>query len=234
MTQLFHLLFYQPLFNLLIFFYNLTWHNLGLAIIALTILVKVLLWPLSRQSTLAQKKLQILQPRLEEIKKKYKDKREEQAKATMELYRQEKINPLSSCLPLLIQLPFFIAVYRVFSSGLKSENLNLLYSFISNPGNLNLYFLGVNLAMPSVFLAVLAGVTQYWQAKMLMGGKSSIGNPANKENISAIVNKQMIYLMPFLIIFIGLSLPSGLTLYFLVFNLLTITQQFYLLKEKSV
>jgi YidC/Oxa1 family membrane protein insertase len=236
MAQLFTTLFYQPLFNLLIFFYNLTWHDLGLAIIALTILVKIVLWPLSRQSTLAQKKLQALQPRLEEIKKKYKDKREQQAKAMMELYRQEKINPLSSCLPLLIQLPVFIAVFQVFSSGLKSANLNLLYPFIANPGSLNSSLLGLfDLTKPNIILAVLAGISQYWQTKMLIGKK--VKNPQNPKlgeaNLAAIMNKQMLYFMPFLVVFFGLSLPSGLTLYWLVFNLLTILQQFYLFKEKS-
>ncbi|MFH0819410.1 MAG: YidC/Oxa1 family membrane protein insertase [bacterium] len=235
MAQLFTTLFYQPLFNLLIFFYNLTWHDLGLAIIVLTILVKMVLWPLSRQSTLAQKKLQVLQPRLEEIKKKYKDNREQQAKTMMELYRQEKINPLSSCLPVLIQLPVFIAVFQVFSSGLKSANFNLLYPFIANPGSLNSTLLGLfDLTKPNVVLAILAGLSQYWQTKMLMGKKDNApqSSKPGEGNLAAIMNKQMLYFMPVLVIFFGLSLPSGLTLYWLIFNLLTILQQFYLFKEK--
>lgn len=235
MAQLFTTLFYQPLFNLLIFFYNLAWHDLGLAIIALTVLIKVALWPLSRQSTLAQKKLQALQPHLEEIKKKHKDNREQQAKAMMELYRHKKINPLSSCLPVLIQLPVFLAVFQVFSSGLKSANFNLLYPFIANPGSLSSIFLGlIDLAKPNIVLAVLAGLSQYWQTKMLIGKKDNAPqNPKPGEgSLATMMNKQMLYFMPFLVVLFGISLPSGLTLYWLIFNLLTILQQFYLFKKE--
>lgn len=236
MIQLYNLFLYQPLFNILIFLYNLSWRNLGLAIIILTVLIKLLLWPLSNKSTRAQKKLQTIQPKLDEIKKKYKDNREQQAKATMELYRQEKINPLSSCLPLLIQFPFIIAVFQVFRTGLKSESLNLLYPFINNPGNLNTYFFGLfNLTSPNAVLAVLAGISQYWQTKMLVGKKQA-GPAAAKEgeeSFATIMNKQMLYMMPIMTVFIGMTLPSGLALYWLVSTLLTIIQQVYIFKEKE-
>ena len=231
MAELFTTILYQPVFNLLVFLYNLT-GNLGLAIIILTVAIKILLWPLSAQATRAQKQLQAVQPKIEELKKRHKDKREEQAKALMELYHQEKINPLSSCLPVLIQLPLLIAVFQVFRQGLKSESLNLLYPFITNPGSLNsLLWDSIDLATPNVVLAVLAGLAQFWQTRMLMAKQPASPKPKS-DDFAAILNKQMLYMMPILTVFIGLSLPSGLALYWLVFTLLTIGQQRIVLKEK--
>src|SRR3989338_65550 len=115
MAELFNTILVQPLFNLLVFFYNLIpGHDLGMAIIVLTVVIKLVLYPLSRQSIRSQKALKDLQPKMDALKKQYKDNKEKQAKAMMELYKTEKVNPLSSCLPLLIQLPFLIAVFHVF------------------------------------------------------------------------------------------------------------------------
>src|SRR3989338_4605010 len=102
--SLFHTVLYQPLYNLLIWLYNtLPGADMGFAIIALTILVKLIMWPLNQSSLVSQKALQDLQPKLEELKKQHKDDKEGLGKAMMELYKREKVNPLSSCLPLLIQ-----------------------------------------------------------------------------------------------------------------------------------
>ncbi|MDD3102158.1 MAG: YidC/Oxa1 family membrane protein insertase [Patescibacteria group bacterium] len=151
MIQFFNTILYQPLLNLLVFFYNvIPGHDLGVAIITLTVILKLILFPLSRQSLKSQKALQSLQPKMEEIKKKYPDQKEKQAKMTMELYKENKINPFSSCLPLLIQLPILIAVYQVFNTGLTSTNLPV-YSFIYNPGHLNSFAFGfLNLAKPNI------------------------------------------------------------------------------------
>ena len=109
MIQFYNLILYQPLFNLLIFLYNLIpWHDLGIAIIVLTIVIKVVLWPLSGKALKSQKALQSLQPKIEDLKAQYKDDKEGMSRAMMALYKTEKINPFSSCLPLLIQLPFLM------------------------------------------------------------------------------------------------------------------------------
>lgn len=169
MIQLYTVILYQPLLNLLVFLYNMVpGHDLGVAIILLTILIKAVLYPLSRQSIHSQKALQDLQPKIEALKKQYKDEKEKLAKEMMTLYKNEKVNPLSSCLPLIIQLPFLIAVYQVFRTGLNSASLSLLYPFIANPGHLNLISLGLlDLAKSNVILAVLTGAAQFWQTKML-------------------------------------------------------------------
>ncbi|MFA5359814.1 MAG: YidC/Oxa1 family membrane protein insertase [Patescibacteria group bacterium] len=236
MSEIFNLIFYQPILNLLVFLYNIVpGHDIGVAIIIMTVIIKLILLPLSKQSIKSQASLQELQPKIEEIKKKYADKKEEQGRAMMQLYKENKVNPFSSCLPLLIQLPFLWAVFMVFRDGLSGQSLNLVYSFIYQPEVINTMSLGfVNLAERNVVLAVLAGLAQFWQAKMMITKRPEVqGGGAKDEDMMAIMNKQMVYMMPALTVFIGLSFPGGLALYWLVTTLLTALQQLYLFKQKE-
>jgi len=236
----FNLIFYQPLLNFLVWLYNiLPGNDIGLAIIILTITIRVLLFPLFYQSIKSQKALQEIQPKVEELKKKYKDEKEKMAQELMNLYKEEKVNPFSSCLPLLIQLPFLIAVYQVFRHGLNSESLELLYPFVANPGTINSVSMGfIDLAVPSILLAFLAGAAQYWQAKMmfmkkppLLQGKEIKGS--GDEKMLAMMNKQMVYFMPIFTVIIGVSLPAGLTLYWFITTLLMALQQLWMFKKKE-
>lgn len=235
MSYIFNTFFYQPIFNLLVFLYNIIpGHDLGVAIILLTIIIKLALLPLSKQSIKSQKAMQELQPKIDEIKVKY-PKKEEQAKAMMELYKNEKINPFSSCLPLLIQLPFLWAVFKVFRAGLSNGSLNMVYSFLHRPEALNPIFFGfLNLSVPNIYLAVLAGAAQFWQAKMLPIKKSEVkGEGTQDESMTVIMNKQMIYFMPLLTFFMCLKFPAGLALYWFVTTVLTAAQQIYIFKHKD-
>jgi len=236
MSHIFQIIFYQPILNLLVWLYNvIPGHDLGLAIIVLTVLIKAVLLPLSKQSIKSQKALQDLQPKIDEIKKKYANKKEEMGRAMLALYKENKVNPFSSCLPLLIQLPFLWAVFKVFRDGLAGDSLNLVYSFISRPEAVKSVSLGfLELAKPNVYLAILAGLAQFWQAKMMMTNKPMVkNNGAKDENMMAIMNKQMLYFMPVLTVFFGLTLPGGLTLYWFITTLLTALQQLYVFKQKN-
>ena len=215
LIQIFNEVLYRPLFNVLIWLYDvLPGHDLGIAIIILTAAIRLLLYPLSKKAIKSQKALTGLQPKIKEIQKKYKDKAD-QAKATMELYRQYRINPMSGCLPILIQLPILIALYRVFFTGLDPEKLNGLYGFISRPELLNPMFLGIiNLSQRSIFLSVLAG---------FLGG----GLKIKGLDFSSIMGQQMTYLMPLLTVFIAFGLPAGLPLYWAVITLFGIIQQYF-------
>lgn len=227
MAHLFTVIFYQPILNLLVFLYNsVAFNDLGIAIVLLTIIIRLILWPLNSSSIKSQKALNELQPKIEELKKQYKDNKVALSQATMNMYKENKVNPFSSCLPLLIQLPFLWAVYRVFRDGVENK-LDLVYSFISRPENIHLVSLGfLDLAKPNVYLAILAGLAQFWQAKMMMTKRPAIKTPGSKdESMAAIMNKQMLYFMPAITIFIGLSLPGGLTLYWFVLTLVTALQQ---------
>jgi len=236
MIELFKTIFYTPLLNLLVWLYDvLPWQDLGLAIIILTILIKLILYPLNKKAIVSQKALQDLQPKLTEIKEKYKQDKEAQAKATMELYKNEKINPASSCLPILVQLPFLFAVYQVFRTGLANGYLEYLYPFVQNPGSLNTLAFGfIELSQKSIWLALLAGIAQFWQGKMLVTKRPEIKTPGSKdENMAAIMNKQMVYVMPVFTVFIGLSFPAGLTLYWFVNTVLTGIQQLIVFKKNN-
>jgi len=236
MANIFQVVFYQPILNLLIFLYNIIPGNdLGLAIIAMTVIIKLILLPLSKQSIRSQKSLQDLQPKINELKKRYADNKGAMGKAMMELYRQEKVNPFSSCLPLLIQLPFLWAVFGVFRNGLNGQSLNLVYSFIHRPEIINPLSFGlIDLSKPNVVLAVLAGLAQFWQAKMMSTKRSPLKSKGSRdEDMMAIMNKQMLYFMPALTVFIGLTFPGGLALYWLTTTVLTALQQLYLFKRQE-
>ena len=228
----FNTILYQPLFNLLVWLYNvIPGHDIGLAILLLTLLIKLVLYPFSLQALKAQKALAELQPKIEELKVKYKDNKETMSREMMNLYKENKVNPLSSCLPVLIQLPFLIAVYRVFISGLGSKGLENLYSFVAHPGHINAVSLGfLDLSKPNLILAVLAGAAQFWQAKMMprqAPPKNVAGSSGAKdEGMATMMNKQMLYFMPAVTILIGASLPGGLTFYWFLTTLLTVGQQY--------
>ncbi len=236
MIQLYNILLYQPIFNLMVFLYNLFgWHDIGIAIILLTLIIKLLLYPLSVKSIKAQKALQDLQPKMEEIKKKYKKQPELLGREMMALYKKEKISPASSCLPLLVQMPFLIAVYQVFRNGFKAESLKLLYPFIAHPGTINPMAFGlIDFSQRNIILAILAGLAQYWSSKMLITKRQPNVPGAKDEGMTATMNKQMLYLMPAFTVFIGLSLPGGLTFYWFLTTFLTALQQLYIFKKHNL
>jgi YidC/Oxa1 family membrane protein insertase len=230
-AYLFNLLLYQPLFNILVLLYEyIPGRSFGLAIIILTIAIKLILYPLGSKAIKSQKELSGLQPKIKEIQEKYKDK-EEQARELMGLYKKEKINPFSGFLPLFIQLPVLIALYRVFWKGFDPSQLSLLYGFIPSPGSISSLFLGfLDLAKSNAWLAVLVGVTQFLQIKLAMPKN----NPQKKSNdFSAHLQKQMQYFMPVFITFVFLSLPAALGIYFIVSALFTIVQQYLILKKNN-
>lgn len=233
-ATIFNELLYRPLFNLLVFFYNVVpGHDFGIAIILITILIRLVLFPLSRKGIKSRKSLEQVQPKIKEIQRKYKDK-EEQARQMMSFYKENKVNPASGCLPLLIQLPILIALYRAFINVINPESLGLLYSFVKNPGIINTSFLGImNLAVPSVFLAILAGVFQFIQSKVMFKDSSSKSQGGEqKMNIQKTMGRQMTYFMPFITVFIALRFPAGLPLYWVVTTLFG-TGEYLLVSRKG-
>lgn len=239
MSYLYQIICYQPILNVLVFLYNNT-ADLGVAIVLLTVVIKLALWPLSQKAIKSQAELQAIQPKMEELKKKYADDKAGLGQATMDLYKEHKINPLSSCLPLLIQLPFLFAVFRVLRVGLQ-EDLGLVYSFLAKPENFQTLSFGfMDLSKPVIYLAVLAGAAQFIQSKMMEAKqkKANIGKEVvqTEPDMTTIMTKQMTYMFPVMTIIFGLTLPGGLTLYWFMFTALTVLQQFIVLKtqKKSV
>jgi YidC/Oxa1 family membrane protein insertase len=239
MGGFFNAILYQPLYNVLIWLYNvIPGADMGAAIIVLTLLVKALTWPLTHSSLTSQKAMQELQPKLDALKVQYGDDKEKLAKATMELYTTEKVNPLSSCLPVLIQLPFIIALYAVLRAGLKTESLTGLYPFVHNPGTINdLAFGFLDLTKKSIPIGLVAGVCQFFQTKMLISRRPPPAireKPGVKdEDALATMNKSMMYTMPVMTAVIGSTLPAGLALYWVTVNLITIAQQAIAFRKKN-
>jgi YidC/Oxa1 family membrane protein insertase len=242
MANLFNEILTRPILNLLLWLYDvIPGHDIGLAIIVLTIIVKGVLYPFAVAQIRQQRALQALQPKMDEIRSRLKDDKETQAKELMALYKAEKVNPAASCLPLLVQLPVFIALYHALQSGLSSHGLEQLYHFVPNPGTVDATLLGfVDLSKPNYVLAVVAGAIQYWQTKQIIKPAGAVsqppavvaGKPGSKdESMAAMMNKQMLYLMPVMTIVIGFGLPGGLTLYWLTMSLLTVLQQWYMIKK---
>lgn len=235
MIWLWNTIFYQPLLNLLVYIYNLVGGDMGVAIIVLTILIKVLLYPLSQQTLKSQRALQKLQPQVAELKNKFKGQKDKMAQELMQLYQRERVSPMSSCLPLLIQLPFLIALFQVFRNGLNSGSLELLYPFITNPGHLNTSLFGFwNLVERSIPLAIITGLAQYWQTKTLVTTPPPKGIPGSQdENLAAMMNKQAKYMLPAMTVVFGFTLPGGLMLYWFVNTLLTIGQQYLTFRKND-
>jgi len=229
----FNVILYQPLFNALVFLYQyLPGHDFGVAVIVLTILIRLILYPLMVQSIKSQKALSELQPKIQEIQSKYKDDKEKQAKAMMELYQKEKINPFGGCLPLLLQLPILIALYQVFWKGLRPEAMKNLYSFIPNPGTIDPTFFGlINLGEASLVLALLAGITQFFQTKMVTPKTAKIKKGDQMSQFSGMMQKQMLYFFPIFTVFILWRLPAAIALYWIITALFSIGQQYLIFKK---
>lgn len=236
----FHTFVYQPLYNLLVFLYNVVpGQDFGIAIILTTLILKFVLLPLSKQQIESQKKMQDLQPKIKELQHKYKNDKEKQTRAMMDFYKENKVNPFAGCLPLVIQITFLLAIYRVLinisQAGLKVEQ-NDLYAFVANPGQIHNLFLSlVDLSVPNYAIAVLAALAQYYQTKMLMQRQPAPVKTDDSEtpDFSQIMMKQMLYIGPFLTLTIGITFPAGLALYWLASTLFMIAQQEYILKQKT-
>lgn len=221
MYAIYQEILYRPLANILVFFYEaIPYHDLGLAIILLTVLIRLLLYPFVAKSLKAQKEMAALQPEIKALQETYKDNKEEQAKKLMELYKERGVNPFSGCLPVLIQLPLLFALYHVFANVTGPELLNNIYSFIPRPESIQpIAFSVLDLSARSIPLAILAGASQFLQAYLMpqAGGGDSAVQQA--------IQKQTIYVLPIVITVISFQFPAALPLYWTVLNIIGILQQ---------
>lgn len=231
--NLWNILLYRPLVNVLAVLLNIIpGGSLGFAVILLTILVKAILFPLSQRSIESQAKMNKLAPELDRIKKSGLSK-EEQAKQTFDLYKKNKTNPFSGCLLVLIQIPIIFALYYSFLRGITFEN-GILYSFIHLPGHISTAFLGIaDIGKPSLVLAILAGVSQFFQAHYMPQAAAS-GSNSFQDSFSKSMRMQMKYVFPLLIAFIAYRVSGATALYWITSNAFTIGQQIYTKRKKSL
>jgi len=238
-VSIYNFFVYQPLLNSLVVLYEfLPWQDLGLAVIIFTVLVRIVLFPLNNQAFRAQKKLQLLQPKLQELQKRLQHNKEKQASETLAFYKTEGISPFAGLLPLLIQIPLLIALYQIFfafgaKNGLQASHLQLLYSFVHSPGNINPLFFGVvNLStdwIASAALAVVAGILQFIQTRQVLPQKSSSGEAASP--FAKTFQQQATYLFPVITVFVLFRLPAAVGLYWATTAAFSIWQQHRILKK---
>ena len=229
---MFQTIFNIPLFNALIFIYNtIAFQDLGLAIIFLTLLIRIVFLPLFYKSAKNQVLIQRLQPELNKIQHDHKDNKEKQAQAMMDLYKKHNINPLSGFLMLLIQLPVLIAIYQVFLHGFSPEVFDRLYSFIPKPNEFHANLLGLlDLQKPSILMVSLSAIAQYLQGYLTLPRveKGKVLSTAEA------ITKQMVYLGPVITVVILVNLPAAIGLYWLVTSVFSVVQQIYINKTLNI
>jgi YidC/Oxa1 family membrane protein insertase len=245
MADIFHTLIYQPLYNAVIFFYTgLPIQDFGVAIILTTILIKAAFFSLSRMQIEQQKRMQEIQPKLKAIQEKYKTDKAEQTKAIMACYKENKVNPFAGCLPLIVQLVFFITFYRVIininDNSLVVQGADV-YSFVKNPGEIERLAFGfLDMVKASPVLGALGALAQYFQTKMILP-QTSTSNTGKKDektsgdmpDMAAIMGKQMLYLGPALVFFFSFQFPAALSLYWFVSTLLAWLQQKWIFSHQK-
>jgi len=233
LTNLWNTALYDPLVNALAFLISIVpGGDVGLAVILLTLIVKIILLPLSGASIKSQAKMTLLAPELDKIKKGGANK-EEQARLTFELYKKHKTNPFSGCLLVLIQIPIIFALYYVFWKGINID-ADILYSFVKVPAQMDIVFLGlIDLSQKSIILAILAGISQYLQAHFMPKPAPSTGDKGSfQESFAKSMQMQMKYVFPFLIVFIAYSISGAIALYWVVSNMFAVGQQLYIKNQK--
>lgn len=219
---------YEPIYNSLVFIaQHIALKDVGLAVVILTLLIRFILMPLSKKSIVSQYKMRLLQPKLDEIKKRGLS-REEESRQQFALYRAEKINPFSGCLYILIQLPILFALYFAFMKGISQPEH--LYGFLSTEGLKNTFLGLVDITKPFLPFAILAGVTQGIQAFLAPKPPTSIGEGFQAQFAKSL-SVQTKYILPIIIIFISAKLASAVALYWIITNLFSIGQELYFRKS---
>ncbi len=225
----------KPLYNGLIYLVNiLPGADVGIAVVLITILVKIILHPLSKKAIETQIKMKHLEGDMNLLKDKHKNNKEEQARAMMDLYKEKKVNPFSSIFLLIVQLPIIFALYRIFiQNHLPEVDATLLYSFVHAPTVVNTMFLGlIDISQKSMFFAVLAGISQYFQAKFSLASVPDQGKPVAKDgkqsfqaDFAKSMTMQMKYVLPVITLVISYQISAVVALYWFVSNLWAIGQE---------
>lgn len=236
---MFNTLIVIPLLNLLMAIYAiLPYHDLGIAIIIVTILVRLLVWPLASKQLHSQRAMQKLAPEIAKLRKKSGGDKTKESQMLMELYKEKGISPFASLTPILIQMPLLIAFYYALRHAVNAQEIaNMIYApvaglpavkeIIANPSAFKPLLFGfVSLAKSNIVIAVGAALAQYFQTKQIMPKKT-----ADKADTAAQVAQMSVLLFPFMTFLFAMSLPSALGLYWLVASLVSILQQHLILRK---
>ncbi|PJE74536.1 MAG: hypothetical protein COV01_00685 [Candidatus Taylorbacteria bacterium CG10_big_fil_rev_8_21_14_0_10_41_48] len=234
MTYLYTNLIYNPLYNGFVFLSGaLPFFDIGIVIILFTIIVKLILFPISKKAVRTQALMKLVEPELNSIKEKYKDDKQAQALKVMNFYKEKQINPFSSIFLLFIQIPIIFALYRIFYNGFSPVHIDLLYSFIHAPETVSTIFLGfVDVTSKSWFMAAIAAISQFFQIKLsspVLAPRKD--KPSFSDDFARNMQVQMKYVLPIMIFFISANIASALALYWITSNLFTIGQELVVRKQ---
>lgn len=229
--SIYYALIYQPFLNGLILLYNsVSFQDLGVAIILLTIAIRLLLFPLFQKSQRHQMLAQKIQPKLKKIQQDHKGDAQRQTEAMMALYKEHGFNPLAGFGLLFIQIPIMIALYNVFFNIFSPEIGTALYSFVSAPGRINELFLGlINLKEPSIVMVIVTAALQYFQGSLMQ--KHMVVSDPNDPSVKAA--RTMIIVGPLLTLVVFFKLPAAVALYWLISSIANILQQYLIEREKQ-
>ncbi len=225
MGELFDAILIDPFINVLMMLSHLFDNSLGLAIIGITIIVNLIILPLTIQQTRSMKKMQTLQPKMQEIQKKYSKDRQKQQQEIMKLYKEERINPIGCAMPLIIQMPIIIALYQGIIQTLPTTPNHLIglskhiynWGFVQEGVPPESIFLGLDLSQPNFFMVILIMISMWISQKM-----STNPSPDPKQQQ---MQQMMQWMMPLFLGFIFLSFPSGLALYIVVMTVFRMVVQ---------
>lgn len=228
---------YEVFYNALIFLSHIgTAGSIGIAVIALTLIVRVLLAPFSYKAIMHQVIQKKLEPARNKIQQEYKDDKQLQAQKMMELMKEHKTNPFSSCLLTLVQIPIILVLYTVFLTGLSLQP-DILYSFVPVPEMLNLNFLGLDLGEKSILLGVLTGLAQLIQVRLSPVMQQAKGQDADKPEpgtqaaMAQSMQKSMKFTLPIMIAVFASIVPAAVALYWFTTNVFTIGQELFIRRK---
>lgn len=235
MHYLYTTFIYNPLYNGFVLLIDglrsVSWIDAGIIVILFTLIVRLILFPISKKAARTQVMMRLIEPELASIKEKYKDDKQALALHTMELYKKSNINPFSSFILLFIQLPILFALYHIFyTSGNPTAPGNILYSFVPVPPALGTHFLGIfDLTKSSVVLALVAAVAQFLVAHITAPPvRRNSDGTLSQESTMHMFTK---FFMPVLIFLFGLKVISALAIYWTTSNLFMIGQELYIRKQ---
>ncbi|MCE9643819.1 YidC/Oxa1 family membrane protein insertase [Candidatus Parcubacteria bacterium] len=232
-SGIFNTLIHDPIYNLLVFLIDvIPTHDVGIAVVISTVIVKFVLLPLSKKAAHTQAVLKELEGEVEALKQKHKDDKAQQAQALMNLYRSRNVSPFTMFWALLVQIPIVIALYLIFyKGGLPAIDTTALYSFVSAPPSVDMLFFGfLDMAGKSWPLALLAGGTQFVQAYFATPAvppRVAGAEPSFKEDFARSMSIQVRYVLPIIIIFIAHSLTAAVALYWVASNTFTVIQDWW-------
>lgn len=231
-------IFYIPLYNIFVLFLSIPGIDAGLAVVLLTCIVKLALFPVSKKALRSQIEMKEIEPEIKKIKEECGKDQQLLAKRTMELYKEKGINPFSSFIIILVQLPIIFSLYHIFSSGAVANiDTGILYSFVHAPDGVKTVFLGFfDILIKNHYLAGITAITQFiqaWLQPIPVQAKKPGEKPSFQHDFARSMSMQMKYVFPVVVFFITYNLPAVIALYWTTSNIFTIIQELFLRKDRK-